>query len=273
MKKPLVLALMSAGALLTVQARNVFVPPAPGSTAPVIAFQGEPFTSLGSFPAGNTPFAVFPTLNGQKFYAVSKSTINGLVYLDQSLVPISGKPAATLQQAPDGAGLSPDGARLLILGGTVHVIDTSTDVELANIPITTGGTPVDVAFSIDSKKAFVISKASSNVFTSNSVVTAIDLTTNTVVSGQSFLAAGSNTTLTVSPNGLLYVTAQNRIYEVDPMTLLARNEIAITATPLKMVFTPEGKYGIAPNSQPSGGAQFYLLDLTTKQATPIGYPN
>ncbi len=275
LNKPSVLAVLYLGALLgSVTGQNVFVLPTQNTTQPVYAYSGEPFASLASFNTGGQPIAVFSNPGGTRFYVISKSPVNAVTFVDNTnFQPSTSKAALNYQAAPQAAGLSPDGSRLIVLADTIHVIDTSTDTEVASIPAPSGtGAPADVSFSLDSSRAYILGKSSGGL-ANNSVLFALDLRTNTIVQNAQNLLPGFNTTVATGPNGLIYATAQNRIYEIDPITLTTRNEIPINALPGRPVFTPDGKFAIVTNATPITSSHLIVLDLDSKKPAPIGFPN
>ena len=224
LKKNLVLAFLCLTALaggLEAQTRNVFVLPASGTV--VQAYTSDSFGPTANFSAAPAPFLVLANANASKYYVISKSPTNTVVVVDGTNFStlITGK--FNFNANADAAAITPDGKRLIVLAGGVHIIDIASDTDLtpSGIGLTTAAN--DLAISLDSSRAFLLNRG-------NSLVTSVDLTTNTLT-GLTFPVPGVNTTVSLAPNGLLYVTAQNRIYEVDPKTLQLRFEIPLNATP------------------------------------------
>jgi uncharacterized protein (TIGR03437 family) len=271
-KKICVAASLCLTALIgSIQAQKVYLLPVTPGAQPISVFSADPLGSLSnSISAGNTPFLALATPSGNKVYIVSKSTVNAVVVLDGTTLNPTGK-TFNFSQPPTAAVLTPDGRRLVVLADTVHIIDTSTDTDLAtNITIASNTTLADVAASLDSSRVYILSKTTAN-FSSVSNVTAIDLTTNSVAVVAPQGIPGLNSTLAVGPNGLVYATAQNRIYELDPKTLVTRQEIAINGIPNKLIFTPDGKFAVTANQTPITGSSIILLDLTSHAVTPLGF--
>ncbi len=238
---------------LEAQTRNVFVLPSAGTI--VQAYSNDSFSSAGSFSSAPAPFLVLANGPGTKYYVISKSPANTVAVVDGanfSTLPTTFSFGANA----DAAAITPDGRRLLVLAQRLHIIDTASDLDLTPGGLTVSSNPTDIAVSLDSSRAYVLSKTSS-------IVTAVDLTSNLVTS-QSLTVQGNNSTVSVAPNGLVYVTAINRIFEVDPKTLQVRNEIALNAVPGKPVYTPDGKYALFTNQSPLTGSSVILLDLTTR---------
>ncbi len=189
-----------------------------------------------------------PTLN--KYYVLSKSSTDTVIVLDGANFTTVTK-RLSLGQGQAFA-ISPDGRRLVVEADNTYVIDATTDAVLATIS-DTGSSPNDVAISLDGSRAFVLSSTSNRL-------TAIDLTTN-AVTGTSLTIPGVSTGVAVGPNGLVYVTTVNRLFEVDPRTLLVRTEIPLNARPGKLTFTSDGKYAVAVNQTPITGSSALLFDL------------
>lgn len=254
LKKNLVLASLCLTALaggLEAQTRNVFVLPASGTG--VQAYTSDSFGPTANFGEAPAPFLVLANGNASKYYVISKSPTNTVVVVDGTNFSTLVTGRFNFNANADAAAVTPDGKRLIVLAGGVHIIDIASDTDLtpAGIGLTT--IPNDLAISLDSSRAFLLSRGSS-------LVTSVDLNTNTVT-GLTFPVPGVNTTVSVAPNGLLYVTAQNRVYEVDPKTMQLRFEIPLNANPGKPVYTADGKYSLFTNQSPITGSSLILLDL------------
>ena len=255
LKKNLVLASLCLTALaggLEAQTRNVFVLPASGTG--VQAYTSDSFGPTANFGAAPAPFLVLANGNASKYYVISKSPTNTVVVVDGTNFSTLVTGRFNFNANAEAAAVTPDGKLLIVLAGGVHIIDTASDTDLT--PNGIGGLttiPNDLAISLDSSRAFLLSRGSA-------LVTSVDLTTK-ALTGLSFPVPGVNTTVSVAPNGLLYVTAQNRIYEVDPKTLQLRFEIPLNATPGKPVYTSDGKYALFSNQTPVTGSSLILLDL------------
>src|SRR5205823_3141933 len=65
------------------------------------------------------------------------------------------------------------------------------------------------------------------------------------------------------PNGFVYVSTVNQLIEVNPITLSITSNglIQLNARPGKLVFTPDGRFGIAVNQTPITGASAIIIDL------------
>src|SRR6185295_3843816 len=206
--------------------------------------------SFGSAPA---PFLVLPNGPGTKYYVISKSPTNTVVVVDASNFSTLVTDRFNFGANAEAAAVTPDGKRLIVAASRIHIIDLATDTDLlpAGLPLTLNF--YDIAVSQDSTRAFLLDRA-------DSILTSVDLTTNQLT-GLSFTIPGVNSSVSIAPNGLLYVTAQNRLYELNPKTLALRFEIALNAIPTKPVYTADGKYAIFVNQSPLTGSSLVVVDL------------
>ena len=237
----------------TAVARTVFLLPNASSTTPLVtAFQPDSNSVISSFAVQTAASAVIahPTLN--KYYVLARSTTDTLLVVDGANFNNITK-RISLGQGETMA-LSPDGRRLVIVGGSVFIIDTATDNLIATIS-DAGNSPNDVAMSLDSTRAFVLNSTQNRL-------TSIDLTNNTIAGSVSI--PGVSTGVAVAPNGFLYVTAINRIFEIDGKTMLNRKEVQLNARPGKMVFTSDGKFGLTVNQTPVTGSSVLIDRKSTR---------
>ncbi len=229
--------------------RNVFVLPNGVATQPVAVFKGDPLTPAGTFPASASAFTAFSNAAGTKYYVVGREAKEALVVVDGAF-----SKRITSFDLADGAraaAITPDGRRILILGTSLRIFDTAEDREiLTGVVQDLGLDPSDLAVSQDSRRAYVISIPSRRL-------TVIDLGTNTVAG--SITIPGTATGLSVSPSDLVYVTAQNRIYEIDGRAIALRGEIPLNELPGKAGFTPDGR-GVVSNRTPVTGSLFALFN-------------
>ncbi len=228
-------------------------------------YSPEPFTQIGTFAVDPLAFEAIWHPSVQKFYVLSKS-------LTKSITIFSGTSpyAETVSRSLPNistAKISPDGRRLVVLSQAVRIYDTATDQEIIGVN-TCGDTscvPVDVDFSIDSNRAFVLN--------SNGTLVAINLGNNNI--GSRLSIANGPTSMVVGPTGLIYVTAQNRLLEIDGRDALVQvgSEIQITGSNcLKPQFTPDGsRLVVACNV--IGSTQIYVMDTITRTISQGVIPN
>jgi hypothetical protein len=220
----------------------------PGSTGAsnnVIPYTVNPFLPFPTVeaPGGTSFFFVHP--NNSKFYMVARSGSNTLRVVN-SVIPFNVLKNQSLAQA-EAAVLTPNGQRLLILGSTLSIFETTADTLIATLPTPN---PIDVAVSRDSTRAFVLTAGQ---------LTAVNLSTNAALPNP--LALPLVNSITTGLNGLLYVTAPNRIYEIDPVTVTIRRELSVNGRPGRLVFTPDGRHALAVNETPVTGVSVFRIAL------------
>jgi hypothetical protein len=226
----------------------------------VAVFGVNPLSKTGEFSAGDSTFLILPKPDGTKYYVVAKSGNNSVTVLDSNFS--NPKTIANFQTAATAAAISADGAKLVVAAGTLHIFETTKDQELVPGGINTGVNIFDVAVSLDGKTAYALGLSASG----GSQLNAIDLTLN-AKGTPVFGILGTATAVTVGLNGRVYVSTQNQIVELDPTTLqpTTGGVIGVNARPGKVVFTPDGKYGLAVNQTPITGQAILLIDLTAHQ--------
>ncbi len=244
-------ALAAFGAFSQQAPTNLYLLPNSSAVAPLTtSFRTDPFTVFSSFPVqpGTSFLLMHP--NGQKIYVVARSGAETLLVLDAN------NPGTVLRRQSIGqaeaAALSPDGRKLLIAAGSLHIIDTTNDTAVAALS-DVGNQPIDVAVALDGSRAFVLSTASNRL-------TAVDLNTNTVI-GTPVTVPGLSTGVAVGPNGLVYVSTVNLVQVIDGRTMTVIREINLNASPGKLIFTPDGLNALAVNRTPVTGSSVLMFDL------------
>jgi uncharacterized protein (TIGR03437 family) len=235
-------------------------------------FQGFPYDTNvttppidATGPVGATK--VIPKPDGSKYYVCAGCGAPGFTGTGQiQSFSFSGGAATTLggiTGTPTEAAITPDGKYLAVGATGLFIVDTSTDSVVPNTTNLSTATIVGLVASRDSKTLWVLGN---NAF--QSTITAVDLTT-LKSAGQLPLSFGGATSMTMSPDGLLYVAAPNVILEVDPASLTITPSGTIqpsnlTGTPGPFHYTPDGTtaYFINETSQ-SGGRSIYKLNLST----------
>jgi len=228
-------------------------------------YSPEPFTQIGTFAADPLAFEAVWHPNGQKFYVVSKSLTKSIsVY--SGTAPYAETTFRSLANIST-AKISPDGRRLIVLSQAVRIYDTATDQEITGLN-TCGDTPcnpIDVDFSIDSNRAYILN--------SNGSLVAINLGNNTV--GSRLNIQNGPTTMMVGPTGLIYVTAQNSLLEIDGREALALvgTSIPITGSNcLRPQFTPDGSRVVVACNV-IGSTQIYVVDVITRTISQASIPS
>lgn len=157
------------------------------------------------------------------------------------------------------AALSPDGSRLLIGENSVHIFEVGIDIDLTpnGLAIANGAPVIGLVVNYDSQTAYALATANGASYLAEISIPQLAITKTLDITG-----TGSG--LALGPNGLLYVSGQNQIVEINPATLAATPSgvTAVTGTPGKLVFTPNGNYALAANQAFGTGPAILLLNLT-----------
>jgi len=74
------------------------------------------------------------------------------------------------------------------------------------------------------------------------------------------------TSISVGPNGLIYVTLTNEVIDINPGTFTENPDgpISLNAAPGRPAFTPDGQYALFPNQTPITGSSFLLVSLASR---------
>ena len=243
-------------------ASNVVVLPQENSGATTgYIYSPEPFTQLGTFIADPLAFQAIWHPNGQKFYVLSKSITKSIVVYSGSS-PYAETISRSLANIST-AKISPDGRRLYVLSQSLRIYDTANDQEITGI--NTGGVPIDIDFSLDSNRAFVLN--------SNGTLVAINVSNNSIANTLT-IANGPNSVV-VGPNNLVYVTAQNRVLEIDGRDTLTQIGADISTTGsncLPTQFTPDGSRAVVACNV-IGSTQIYVIDVQSRAISNANIPN
>ncbi|MCL5746167.1 MAG: hypothetical protein M1541_19930, partial [Acidobacteria bacterium] len=251
----LILAVAFLAMTSVLPAGTIYLLPTGTASPTVASYSQEPFISRDPFDIPVSTKSIYINASNTKQYLVSANATEAIVV--QAASSSSRIRAINLGLGPTASTMTPNGQRLAVLAGGLHVYDTSNDSELSpTFGIDVGASPTMIASDLGSSRILVLSN-------SDRTVTAVDLATQTVVGTPLPLGAEPNT-MTVGPNGLLYVSAVNRVYEIDPRSMTLRGEIAISGTPDKLVFTPDGTKALAVNTSPISGTILFSFDLTTR---------
>ncbi len=248
--------------LVPALASNIVVLPQENSGATTgYIYSPEPFTQLGTFIADPLAFEAVWHPNGQKFYVFSKSITKSIVVYSGS-APYAETVSRSLQNISTGK-ISPDGRRLYVLSQAVRIYDTGNDQEVTGI--NTGGIPIDIDFSLDSNRAYVLNN--------NGTLVAINLANNTVIS--TLAIPNGATSVVVGPTGLVYVTAQNRVLEIDgreALTQIGADIPVVGSNCQKTQFTPDGSRAVVV-CPVSGSTQIFVIDILSRTTANSSIPN
>ncbi|MBM3775849.1 MAG: hypothetical protein FJW37_11910, partial [Acidobacteria bacterium] len=196
--------------------------------------------------------------NGSKYYVISRATADSVLVLD-NFFNITRR--INLTQSPQTAALTPNGQRLLVLADTLRIFDTATDNEVTPpAPLGLSGVLTDLAVSQDSTRAYVLNSSSQQL-------AVVNLTTLTLQAPVP--VPGNPTAVTVGPNDLVYVTAQNQIYEIDGRASAVRAQIPVNGQAGRLVFALDGSKAVAVNQIGVGGIGVFVLDPATRLVTTL----
>ena len=234
-----------------------------------------PLGLLGSFNAGDGAFQILALPNGSKYYVISHSAANTVMSLDTNLQKTT--LVANFPTPASAAAITPDGSKLLVANGSLHIFSTAKDNELVSGGITLNGYSInDVAVSLDGQTAYALGSSNTG---EGWQVAAVNLSggTSCVCSTQGQPEFGESggiaTAVAVSPSGLVYVSWQNQIVELNPATLTLVSQtvsaIGVDGDPGKLVFSPDGVLGLAVNTQPSASYAMFVINLKTHIPNPI----
>ncbi len=253
-------------------------------------FQGFVYnaSSIGTPVFSNTgptgAIQVIAKPDGSKFYVPGSGGLDSFDPAFSTPKTING-----LTGTPTQAVITQDGRYLLVAAsqGTgasnVYLLNTTTDTVSLTLPVT--GSIVGMVVSPDSTTAWILAQSSQ---TSILVVNLLNQTQSGTapiilrdpLTGNSL--GGSATSFSMSPLGLLYVTASDSILEINPtnLTTCLKNpltcspvsaNIGVVATPGPLQFTSDGTQAYFVNSTPNIGGKA-LLRISLPSHNVISWP-
>ncbi len=246
----------------TVAASNLISLPRDGSGGTTgYIYSSEPFAQIGTFAVDPAAFDAVWHPTASKFYVFTKSSQKSVaVYNGTS--PFAERSFTNNIPNITTARISPDGRRLYVLSGSLRIFDTVNDQEV--VGINTGGRPIDVDFSLDSSRAFILND--------NGSVVAVDTITNQVVS--TLPLANNPNSLMVGPTGFVYVTTSSAVLEIDGRGSLATvgNPISTTGVNCTRVqFVPDGSRFVTA-CQSGGTTNFYSVETISRTISQTSTP-
>jgi uncharacterized protein (TIGR03437 family) len=257
------LAIVQMLLALAASARYTFVLPPPNSPNPQVLMFNDNLQRAGAVNVPQDTTRVFLSPAGNKAIILTRSVGSPVLFasIENGLLQNNARPLALDGNLPLRAELSPDGAQLIVLSdnstGILYRIDITTESIPSGGRILSATGARDFSISYDSRYAFVIS--------SNTLVIA-DLVENRIVQTVSPLD-GSALSVTTSPRGSFYIGAQGFLVEYDAFPPFARKgSIPTQFGPGKLTFSPDGRYGLAPNAL-QNGASLLSFDLETRGIT------
>jgi len=191
---------------------------------------------------------------------------------NQYFQPQYTKPFGLFSTPLTSAVLSPNEEYVVASESTVHIFTVQSLAEVPGSPISVPNASgvVAVVVGYDSQVAYALATNANNSYLVAIDLSAADAGTTEFTITQTLPITGLATSLTLGPNGLLYVTLPNQILEVNPITMMptTNGTIAVGVTPGPPVFTPDGHFAVTNNLAPvAGGEAAALIDLTTDTET------
>ncbi|MCX6598438.1 MAG: hypothetical protein NTV70_18965 [Acidobacteria bacterium] len=239
-------------------ARWAFVLPGPTPGTPNLQiFGADPLALISQVPTLPGAYKVLVNPTGTRAYVIARAGGIQVLNLANQFQEITRYSlGATITEAT----LTPDGRKLLIVAGELAIIDLTNDLPGSIPRIAAGNQPNDVAVSADSRYAYVVSAVSR-------ILTVVDLTSNSTAATQSFTQNLNG--VSVSPNGLVYVSATGRLYELDyrgGIQFVQPNGFSFDADPGRASFSPSGSIAVMLN-QATGGIGVIAVDLKARTVT------
>jgi uncharacterized protein (TIGR03437 family) len=222
---------------------------------------------------------VIPKPDGSKFYVVGPGGVydfNPAFTTSAALNGITGTPTQAI--------ISPDGRYLLVasnLGGgagSVFIVNTTNDAVVLNEPI--NGAVVSMVVSRNGTTAWILGKSSQAIITIVSLPAqgspqqvGSPVFLRDPITGDSL--AGDAQAMTLSPLGLLYVSAGNQILEINPAVLTQSEptftEISVFATAGPLEFSTDGTMAYFINMTTASGGPS-LLSMAIPSHTLTTWP-
>jgi len=203
----------------------------------------NPDLDVTNGPAGASKIIATP--DGQRVYVVAGG---GLQVFNASLQTL--QPISAIAGPIRNIEITPDGKYLLVAATQFYVLSTANNTIAATATtFRVSGQVTDFAISPDSQKAWLLQ--SSALFGSIIPINLVDLSGGTRVD-----IPRSGDTITLSPQGRLYVPTRNNIAEYDATTLLKLSDTVMSALPGRLRFNADG-------------TQAYFVDLQTTQGYAI----
>ena len=236
--------------------------PAPGSSSTRILGYLADTSDLNADldvtgPAG--PQRIIATPDGQRVYVLSANALQVFNASLQTMQPVTG-----IIGPIRNVTLTPDGKYLMVAATQFYIISTNTN-SIVSTNLGASGAIADIAVSSDSRTAWIL--RSSNFFNSITPLNLVNLT-----AGTSVTIPRQGETITLSPQGKLYVPSRNSILEIDASTLAILSESFMSALPGRLHFNQEGTeaYFLDQDTQTSQG--YSILSYRPNGQQVSGWP-
>jgi len=253
-----VACLLLASLTLSAQVKQVvFVLPGPNANGTsVYALATNPLSPITSFTSGAGSNLLFAKPDGSNYYIVATSLSQTVTSVDNTFQ--TPQDIVNLTQTVTSGVMTPDGTRLALAAGSLHVINTTTNTDIlsSGVSVGAGVSVFSVAVSLDGKTFYSLGTTSSG-----SQLNAIDSNSLTVKGTLAIPGVAAN--VAVGRNGLVYVSTQNQLEEIDPNSLQVTpgGTISMNATPGAIAFTTDGQYALVANQTPLTGSAALLISL------------
>jgi len=256
--------LFSVAALAAVSgvlhAQNVFVFPAAGSGGPLIVYGTNPLSQVTTIPAIPEPFAALTHPRGTRTYVVGRT---GNVQVLNPSANFAEILRYSVGSNVTSAKLTGDGRYLLMTASELLIIPVAqTDGTPIDTPIISRAAsslvPDDVAVSIEGSVAFVSSALTKTV-------AAVDISSRAILAQQSFTVTPNS--VSVAPNGLIYVACNTRLFELDFRTglnFVRPGGFVFEADAGRPAFSPDGSKAVLVNRIPNSTAGIVAIDLRAR---------
>ncbi len=193
---------------------------------------------------GHNPHEIAVTPNGEKSY-ITCSLGDELDVMDNDSFEVVKRIEHEDFDFPHGVEVTKDGEGLYLAStysSMIFVIDTEKD-EIKNRFPTHQEHSHMITFSSDGKRVFVPNIGSDNI-------TVVDTEKEKVVNHFP-VGEGPEGTAVHAESGLLYVANQKdgTLYVIDPENYEVRYKRRLGNTPIRIVFSPDGKYAFIPNRE------------------------
>lgn len=241
------------------QTPNVFVLPPSGQAQAIPVFSGDSFSQLSANVIANDAFQVITTPTAKNYF-ITRNAASTIVITD-SLFNVQASSPKSLGAAAVAAALTPSGRYIIVAtSNNVSVLDTTSDSIVTTLAI---NGVVDLAIARDGSRAYVLT---------SSQLSAFDL--NVFSFTGSIPLSGGTAGVTVGPNGLIYVSATNILYELAPDGSLYKGQaIGLNALPGKPYIIGDSLgnlRAIMVNTNPGfGGSSLITVDLGTRVITTL----
>ena len=228
----------------------VLFPSGNASQLPVL--RADDLSLAGAIAAPSSSFAVLQSIDGEKYYILTRRATPSIVVASSSNFQILG--TVDLGASVTDAAISPDGRYVLAATGDLRIIDTTLDQQVGALEV--GGAPTEIVFDDAATRAYVLSNA-------GRTLSVIDMKTLGIV--QTLTMDGAQSMALSSNGSRLVFSLPNAIQQFRSRDL---SEISTIPTKVQLInstvhLTPSGSAAIVENrgSGQSRTAQYVDLDL------------